>query len=198
MPTRLAKMVSFSMRVRPRLAAQSIGDLRRFLDSDSISRFTRSVKQPIRDSTAAAGAIYFPRTQWPEEPHVSCCANGAQRGRSRAGHSPGDSGDRSVGAGNETDDRGSNHQRFDRGSTVLHDGHDRVCGGGLLLTLTGLAVVVARPVVERQHEMAIRSALGATRPRPLEMVLSRLLFQVPLARRGSIASLGLSSFASPS
>ena len=66
MPTRLAKMVSFSMRVRPRLAAQSIGDLRRFLDSDSISRFTRSVKQPIRDSTAAAGAIYFPRTQWPE------------------------------------------------------------------------------------------------------------------------------------
>jgi putative ABC transport system permease protein len=41
----------------------------------------------------------------------------------------------------------------------------------LVLTVVGLVVIVARSVVERRRELAIRSALGATRRRILELVV---------------------------
>ena len=41
----------------------------------------------------------------------------------------------------------------------------------LILTVAGLVVIVARSVVERRRELAIRSALGATRRRILELVV---------------------------
>jgi ABC-type antimicrobial peptide transport system permease subunit len=49
------------------------------------------------------------------------------------------------------------------------------CGVGLLLAVLGLGGVVARAVVERTRELAIRSALGAEGPRLRRMIVSQAL-----------------------
>jgi hypothetical protein len=57
----------------------------------------------------------------------------------------------------------------------------------LLLTIVGLVVVVARSVVERRRELAIRAALGATAPRLVQSVVGQGLVPVLM---GTAAGLG--------
>ena len=57
-------------------------------------------------------------------------------------------------------------------------------GLALLLTLVGLGVIVARAVVERTREMAIRSALGASSRRLIALVVAQGL--TPVAIGGAL------------
>jgi predicted permease len=57
----------------------------------------------------------------------------------------------------------------------------------LALTIAGLAVIVARAVVERQRELAIRTALGATSGRVVRLVLRQGLWPIGIGTATGIA-----------
>jgi putative ABC transport system permease protein len=60
-------------------------------------------------------------------------------------------------------------------------------GLALALTIAGLVVIVARSVVERRRELAIRSALGATAARMVRLVMGRALLPVAAGAAAGLA-----------
>ena len=116
-------------------------------------------------------AIYFPRAQWPSE--LICVV-------ARAAPNAGDLGpairqairaiDPSVPAMNLTTiDRIINESVADR--RFCTTATSAFGGVALLLTVVGLVVIVARAVVERRRELAIRAALGATGSALVQLVV---------------------------
>lgn len=150
----------------------------RLIDSDeptTIVGVVGDVRYVGRDLEAAP-AVYYARTQHPRE--LICIV-------ARTAPGTGDLGpavrraiaelDPAIPAMNITTiDRIVNESVADRRFTVTAT--TAFATVALLLTVVGIAAVVGRTVVERRHELAIRTALGASRPHLARLVMQQGLF----------------------
>ena len=166
-------------------AADPIGRLMDSDDPTTIVGVVGDVRYAGRDLEAAP-AVYYPRAQHPIE--LICIV-----ARTAAG--AGDLGpalrraiaelDPAIPAMNITTiDRIVSESVADRRFNVT--AITAFAAVALLLTVVGIAAVVGRTVVERRHELAIRTALGASRPH-----LARLVMQQGLLPAAAGTAIGL-------
>jgi predicted permease len=178
-------LVSESFAKRVFGTASPIGQL---IDSDEPTTIVGVVGDVryVGSELEAAPAVYYPRTQHPRE--LVCIV-------ARTAPGAGDLGPAVRGAIADLDpaipamdlttiDRIVSESVADRRFTVT--AITAFAGVALVLTVAGIAAVVGRTVVERRRELAIRSALGATRRH-----LARLVMQQGLGPTAAGTMIGL-------
>jgi putative ABC transport system permease protein len=178
-------LVSESFAKRVFGTASPIGQL---IDSDEPTTIVGVVGDVryVGSELEAAPAVYYPRTQHPRE--LVCIV-------ARTAPGAGDLGPAVRGAISDLDpaipamdlttiDRIVSESVADRRFTVT--AITAFAGVALVLTVAGIAAVVGRTVVERRRELAIRSALGATRRH-----LARLVMQQGLGPTAAGTMIGL-------